>query len=254
MSTGKALKILASLTGAAVLFLPLWAGRPCMDSALALIGQKGKVETFSETPFGEMVIRQKTILSSETILFKGNVTSSQGGAFIPFTVSNQSVRPDSEDGIEHSRERAIFISRKSGEDYASDIGEYRVDYALEFHTDEQEELAGDPDIPGLEPVYTPFTALRQIRLKIWIFHNDSEVLEEPVRDLLVTPLTLDNASRGLTYEVSLAPLRFKVRVQDIDRGLDSLGRYSFKRIKFLLDVENAATFAGGPVETPRENP
>ncbi|PKK92293.1 MAG: hypothetical protein CVV64_02445 [Candidatus Wallbacteria bacterium HGW-Wallbacteria-1] len=223
-------------------------------TVLAVMESEKNSETFAQTPFGEMALRQKTVLASELIEFPGRRRGHDFGLNFPFTVSNQLIRPDSEDGIEHSRERGIFISRSSGGNYTADIGEYRVDYAIEFHTDEVEELAGDPDVPGLEPVYTPFTMIRQIRLRIWIFHNDSDIVEEPVRDLLVTPIKVDTARRGLAYEVSLPPLRFTLKLQDFQRGLDELGRYSFDSVRFLLDVENSATFAGGPVDNARQTP
>lgn len=224
-----------------------------LAAAMAAMGQEGrpaKVGRFIDSPFGDMVIRERQILSARGIRFSGNLDRASG-TLKPWVISNQTVLPDGQ--ITHDRDKSIFISKKTGDDFGQEVGEYRVDYTIEVRTDEALELTHSDHLKATaEDVFTPFTSIETAMSRIWIYYNNSLVSESPSRDLLSTPISVDTVVKGSSYTASLPPLNLKLSVDGFERGLDILGRYSFKSIDFSVEIENRATFAGTPVKNPKE--
>lgn len=218
-------------------------------AAMAARGQ-AKTVRFMDSPFGDMVIRDRQILSVRGIRFTGNLDR-VSGVLKPLIITNQTIMPDGQ--LSHDRDKSVFISKKTGNDFGQEAGEYRVDYSIEIRTDEVLELTHPDHLGGAAAnVYTPFSRVEGATCRIWIYYNNNLVTEAPSRDLFSSAVSVDSVTRGASYTVSLPPLNLKLTIDGYERGLDTLGRYSFKSLEFSIEIENRATFAGTTVKNVKE--
>jgi hypothetical protein len=201
---------------------------------------------FMQTPFGEMIIRSGKEIFKRSIVLKSCINSKKQ-VYVPFRISNQQII--GLEDIEHKRDRSIYISRKSPDEYQNKIGEYRIDYLISVYTDEKLELDNDTSLYGSEKIFSEFSAIEKIEVRIWIFQNNIMVNEAPFRQVIPIPLTLDNIQKNETMKAHLPPFEFKFHIDNFKRGLDNMNRYSFESINMDIEVLNTATFAGEPIKT-----